>query len=97
MDPLFVQFLSSRGVTELEYKAASLADKNPLVEAFQSQNGKLYSYLLLSYLITPINLTSATLKLFLNVSSHISIALDNLKSLYISHLISPTRVLLSVK
>jgi hypothetical protein len=30
-------------------------------------------------------------------SSHFSIALDNLKSLYISHLISPTRLLLSVK
>ena len=42
------------------------------------------------------SITSA-LKLFLYISSHISIALDNLKSLYISHLISPTRLLLSVK
>ena len=42
------------------------------------------------------SITSA-LNLFLYISSHISIALDNLKSLYISHLISPTRLLLSVK
>jgi hypothetical protein len=31
------------------------------------------------------------------ISSHVSIALSALKSLYISHLISPTRLLLSVK
>ena len=43
------------------------------------------------------SITSAVLKLFLYLSSHNSIALDNLKSLYISHLISPTRLLLSVK
>jgi hypothetical protein len=40
MDPDFVAFLSSRGVSEQEYMTASLADKNPLVEAFQSQKGK---------------------------------------------------------
>ena len=34
--------------------------------------------------------------IYMYVSSHYSISLDNLKSLYISHLISPTRLLLSV-
>ena len=42
------------------------------------------------------SITSA-LNLFLYISSHFSIALSALKSLYISHLISPTRLLLSVK
>ena len=37
------------------------------------------------------------LTLFLYLPSHISITLFTLKSLYISHLISPTRLLLSVK
>jgi hypothetical protein len=74
--------------TRMEWKSVVVGNCTPLIhhllKVFNSS----------SFPFFPI--TSA-LKLFLYVSSHISIALDNLKSLYISHLISPTRLLLSVK
>jgi hypothetical protein len=60
MDPDFVVFLSSRGVSEQEYMTASLADKNPLVEAFQSQKGKVNMYSYLSHLLIPSRLSILT-------------------------------------
>ena len=68
------------------------------------EEGKVFLLPTYSFPITPLNLTSATLKLLLYLSyhlisllyfsSHFSIPLSDLKLFYISHLISPSRCLL---
>jgi hypothetical protein len=88
LELLSAQTLAPGPLLDADWKCRKCGD---IASNHKSQPGKTQFFLLILFSIT------SALKLFLYVSSHISIALDNLKSHYISHLISPSRLLLSVK